>query len=382
MSRVLLAFYNGIYDEQNPRKIPCWYDGLVNGLEKCGHEVFLWQLSEFGSLNTFFSEADKMSIKAFEPELCLSFNNVLPDVTNVANCPVVTIIVDSAKYLSNVDLLKNRIVGTFQEADISYLVENYQCSKKNIFLCSPYTEIKPDAAMIPSVNISFIGTRFGVPRSAEMGAFASNSESLEQYCRCLEYVKKNPLVNEENVLEECNVTSRDVIEKINVSDMLSLLSAEKRIRTLSAIIDLGLELYGTRSWLERYHFDSRINASYVDKEVFSVEHNQYIYNHSKIGINISHLQAVDGFPWRVLDIMSSNACLVTDWHDGFKKYFNGLDIPIYRDEFEAREVCKSLLTDEVARRQIVNECNNYTKKNFSLEKFLKQLQEVTGVNLA
>lgn len=135
MSRVLLAFYNGIYDEQNPRKIPCWYDGLVNGLEKCGHEVFLWQLSEFGSLNTFFSEADKMSIKAFEPELCLSFNNVLPDVTNVANCPVVTIIVDSAKYLSNVDLLKNRIVGTFQEADISYLVENYQCSKKkHIFM--------------------------------------------------------------------------------------------------------------------------------------------------------------------------------------------------------------------------------------------------------
>lgn len=381
MSNILLALYNGIYDKEEPEKLPCWYDGFLKGLKKNGHSVFLWQIKEFGTKETILTNEDRISIKEFNPELCIAFNNVLPDVSKITDCPVVTIIVDSAKYLSNVKLLKNRLVGTIQEADIRYLHENYECQMENIFLYSPYTEIHPDKAILPTMNISFIGTRFGVPRNAEIGAFAKNDVELREYIRCVEYIKRNPIVSEEQVIRECHVTCREVIEKIDVADIISLLSAEKRIRTLSTIVDLGLKLYGTRSWLERYHFDSRLNMSFVDKEIFSLEQNQDIYNHSKIGINVSHIQAVDAFPWRIVDIMSSNACLVTDWHDGFKKYFNGLKIPIYKDEHEAREICKELLKDERARKQIVDECNIYTREKFSLDIFLKQLYEVTGVVL-
>lgn len=381
MARVLLAFYNGIYDQNNLEKIPCWYDGLIKGLKKNGHQIFLWQIREFGVKETSFSEADRNLIKTFDPELCLSFNNVLPDEKGLIDCPVITIIVDSVKYLSNIELLKSRIIGTIQKADFQYLVNNYKCSDKKIFLYNPYTEIKPDKSVSQDVNISFIGTRFGVPRNAEIGAFANDREALMEYCKCIEYIKRDPLVSEEIVLNACNVTKYEVREKLNVANVLLLLSAEKRVRILSAVVDLGLQLYGTRTWLEKYHFDSRINMAFVDKEIYSLDQNQLVYNRSKIGINISHMQAVDGFPWRILDIMSSNACLVTDWHEGFKKYFGGLYIPIYQDEFEARDICKELLKDEMARRQIVNECNDYIKDKFSLNVFLKQLQELTGVSL-
>lgn len=135
----------------------------------------------------------------------------------------------------------------------------------------------------------------------------------------------------------------------------------------AVLVVFASELYGTRSWLEKYHFDSRLNIAYVDKEVFSIEHNQNIYNRTKIGLNVSHLQAVDEFLWRVLDILSSNAFLVTDWHNQFKTRFDGLCFPVFRDEQEARDICKHLLDDEDERRQIVEESNQYVARNFSID---------------
>lgn len=166
-----------------------------------------------------------------------------------------------------------------------------------------------------------------------------------------------------------------------VSDVLHMLSAEKRARTLSNLVDLGLKLYDTRSWLEGYYFYSRLNMAYEDKEVYSIEHNQNIYNRTKIGLNVSHLQAVDGFPWRVLDILSSNACLVTDWHDQFATKFEGVDFRVYLDEHEARDICKHLLDDEAERRQIVEESNQYVSRNFSINYFFEEIARITDTNL-
>ena len=381
MSRVLLALYNGLYDSTDCEKLPCWYDSIVKGLRKRGHSVFLWQIKEFAPPKTNFGETDKDFLKEYAPDICLSFNNVLPNIDGIVDCPVVTILVDSVKYLSNNDLLNNRIIGCFQYANYAYLIDKYGCAKDHVHILTPFTEIRPNSNIMPNTNISFIGTRFGVPKHAEIGYFSIDKGTRDEYCACLEYIKKNPLVDEEDVFSACSVQSEYVRSNLVVSDVLSMLSAEKRVRTLSAIVDLGLELYGTRSWLERYHFDSRLNAAFVDREVYSLEHNQEIYNRSKIGLNVSHVQAVDGFPWRVLDILSSNSCFVTDWHDKFKTCFDGLYFPVYHDEYEAREICKMLLRDETARKQIVEDCNKYVCNNYSIDIFLGQLSDISGINL-
>ena len=381
MSKIVLAFYNGLFDKSDPNKVPCWYESIVRGLRRKGHSVFLWQIDIFSPEKTFFSEDEIASLKEFAPDICLSFNNVLPDTSVFLSCPVFTIIVDSIMYLSNTELLDNRQVGCFQHADKKCLVEKYNINEEQVFVLPPFSEIKPDASIIQDVNISFIGTRFGVPRRAEIGFYSSSKDTIREYCRCIEYIMKNPLVDEKNVLDSCNVQSEFVRSNIVVSDILNMLSVEKRVRTLSNLVDLGLELYGTRSWLAKYHFDSRLNIAYVDKEVFSIEHNQNIYNRTKIGLNVSHLQAVDGFPWRVLDILSSNACLVTDWHDQFKTRFDGLYFPVFRDEHEARDICKHLLDDEDERRQIVEESNQYVARNFSIDYFFDEIARITGIKL-
>lgn len=295
--------------------------------------------------------------------------------------PVFTIIVDSVKYLSNKELLEDRLIGCFQYADKEYMVERYGINEERVFILPPFSEVKPDVSIQQDTNIAFIGSRFGVPRRAEIGFYSSSIETTEEYCRCIEYIKKNPLVDEKTVLDCCNVQSEFVRNNIVVSDVLHMLSTEKRVRTLSNIVDLGLKLYGTRSWLERYHFDSRLNIAYEDKEVYSIEHSQNIYNRTKIGLNVSHLQAVDGFPWRVLDILSSNACLVSDWHDQFATRFDELRFPVFHDEHEARDICKHLLEDDEARKQIVEESNIFVSRNYSIDNFFGEITRITGINL-
>ena len=109
--------------------------------------------------------------------------------------------------------------------------------------------------------------------------------------------------------------------------------------------------------------------------------NQNIYNKSKIGINVSHLQATSGFPWRVMDIMASNACLVTDYHEDFKRLFGNIPIPTYESELEAYEVCRQLIKDESRRKEIVLQCQEVIENKYRFRHLLPRLEEYSGITL-
>ncbi|MBQ7476490.1 MAG: glycosyltransferase family 1 protein, partial [Selenomonadaceae bacterium] len=83
-------------------------------------------------------------------------------------------------------------------------------------------------------------------------------------------------------------------------------------------------------------------------------------------------------PWRILDIMRSNACLVSDYHKDFDKFFPEDLFPVYEDEYEAREICKELLVDESKRRKIVRRCQNFAVENFSFDRIAKSVNELIG----
>jgi hypothetical protein len=383
MAKILIGLYNALYTNKPPFKFPCWYDGFIRGLSE-SNDLYIWQISEFGRKATFFTDEDKEKIRCFEPDLAISFNNVLPDLSDVSYCPEIILIVDSILYVSNLEYLLTNdrlFIGSFQEADLLAL-RDAGVDRNRLFVTRPYTAIKPDDSVKPDTNIAFIGSRFGIPADAEVKYFSDlGSEAVKKYGECLTYVASHPLIDKDKLIRDCKVMDQRIIDRINVSSMVMLLSAEKRVRVLSTIVDLGLSLYGTRTWLNKYHYDSRLNLAFIDQEVWTVEENQNIYNHAKVGINVSHVQAVDGFPWRIIDILSSNACLVSDYHSGFDTFLEGCYFPTYRDPFEARDLCRWLLRDDTARRQIVRECNLYVKDHFTLDKMLAQLEDITSVRL-
>ena len=206
-----------------------------------------------------------------------------------------------------------------------------------------------------------------------------SKEECEMMKNVLNHLRKNSQVTPTELVYKYNITSELVARSMNLRELLMALSAEHRIKVLSAVSDLGLDLYGTKNWQNAYYFNMDLNMAYIDKLVYSLKHTQDIYNSSKIGINVSHYQANSGFPWRVTDIMASNACLVSEHHSDFIRAFGNIPIPTYESEAEAREVCKRLLGDESRRRDIVLQCQEVINAKYRFKNLLLKLEEYSGV---
>lgn len=388
MAKILVAFFNCIDDLGNPNAMPAFYEAFVNGLDSVGNEVAVFSHKMFGTNFKPIDDATEQVIKEFAPDICFVFNNSFYDISDVVNCPIVIYEVDSPRYYSNKESIKCKpdryLYFIYQEDSRRTLIEEYGVKDEHIFLVPFFTEIYADASIKPTTNISFIGSLFAATSAMPFQSFMEQSPSEDEWKmmrECINHIRKNPQVTPTELVYEHNITSELVARSLNLPELVMMLSGEKRLRVLSAVADLGLDLYGTKNWGREYVFDVNLNMAYINKLVYSVSHNQEIYNTSKIGINVSHLQAISGFPWRVIDIMASNACLVSDYHSNFGKYFDNVPIPIYESETEAREVCKRLLEDEARREEIVLQCQEVVDGKYRFKHLLLKLEQYSGVTM-
>ena len=295
---------------------------------------------------------------------------------------------DSPRYFSNKENIRRNperyLYFIFQEDSRAILKENFEISDNRIFYAPFFSEVYADTAMEQTTNISFIGSLFYLGNTNIFESFIQQNPSEQEramMASCLKDLRENPQVTATELIYKHNITSELVARHMDLSQLLMMMSREKRLRVLSAVADLGLELYGTENWGNTYFEDSRLNMSYNSKKVYSIQHNQNIYNKSKIGINVSHLQATSGFPWRVMDIMASNACLVTDYHEDFKRLFGNIPIPTYESELEAYEVCRQLIKDESRRKEIVLQCQEVIENKYRFRHLLPRLEEYSGITL-
>ena len=160
------------------------------------------------------------------------------------------------------------------------------------------------------------------------------------------------------------------------------LSRSKRILTLAAVSDLGLELFGPEDWiLDGNSSTVELHCAYNLKQIYSLKQNQDLYNASKIGLNINHLQAQDGFSWRVLDIMASSACLVSEFTPNIKRFFPDIPIPTFTNAFEARGECQRLLKDDVFRKELTLMCQQEVDVRFRFKHVLPRIEELVGMSL-
>lgn len=380
MAKICVAFYNGLYNSADKSIMPAWYEVFLSGLKEYGNELLIFSIPKFRQEYGEIDDETKNNILDFNPDLYIAFNNVFYNL-DFLDCVQIAYEADTPIYWNNLEELKQskKLICIFGNGEADYL-RKLGIHSDRINIITPFTGVHFNDNNNPSINISFIGTRFGINRKEEMGYIAEIDETFrEDYFLCIQTILNNPNVDIGELRKI--VKNKDIINYVDVSRILMMMSSEKRVRVLSSVVDLGLDLYGTDSWMYRYHFDTRLNMAYKNKKVYSLIHNEEIYNNSKIAINISHYQAKDSFSWRVLDIMASNACLVTDSWSGVKKTFPELNIPIYEDEHQARYVCKKLLEDDSTRKEIVDSCHTIIDKKYRFKHHLRELEDISGVNL-
>jgi hypothetical protein len=154
------------------------------------------------------------------------------------------------------------------------------------------------------------------------------------------------------------------------------------LQTLGSVADLGLTVFGDSGWQKQYTHSIDLALSYDDSLVYSLEHNQDIYNKSKVSINVSHAQAVTGYPWRVLDILASDSVLVSDpQKDLIDDFGKDVSLQLYNNPFEAREISRKIIADDSLRKDIVAQQNEAINKNYRWEHRFFEMEKILKVSL-
>lgn len=387
MANILMAFHNGVVDENNPNALPIFYESFIDGLDKAGNVVYIFSHQFFGLDFGAINDESKAYIQSLNLDICFLFNNCFYDLSEIVDCPIVIYEVDSPAYFSNKNILRQKtdrfLYFAVQTDSVKKIQDEFGVSKERIFYVPFFSEVYADNSM-QKTNISFIGSKMLVNQYMMLNTFLQSNPSKEErilYQKCIEEIRNRPGITMDDLVQKLNLRSNSIIKYINIPETLMFLSDEKRIHILSSIVDLGLELYGTNNWGNDYYHDFRLNLAYNSRRVYTLKHNQEILNTSKIGINVSHLQATSGFPWRVMDIMASNACLVTDYHTDFDTLFKGIDLPIYTSKYEARDLCQKLLCDDSRRSEIVEQCQEVINEKYRFKYLLSKIEQYTGVTM-
>ena len=394
MAKIVLAFHNHLLYRitDNSVVIPAFYEGFIKGLQDAGNELLVYNHTMFWGDNDITSyiptEKVKFEISSFNPDLVILFNNSFYDISNIVNCPIIIYEVDSPLYYSNKKLLRESsdkfLYCTAQSSNVDLINRLYKVNKKNIIHIPFFSMIQPEEKPIKS-NVCFIGSKFcGFSPESTFNRFMKacpNDCDIEEFKKCIEILKKDVFLNEKEIFNIAQVKSEKVKFYFAKNDLIWFISDSNRIRTLSQIADLGLDLYGSKNWMSDLIYEPELTLSYKNINVSSLKQNQDIYNSSKIGININHMQATHGFSWRVCDIMASNACLVSSYTSDLKLLFPGVNIPTFTNRFEARELCIKLLNNENMRKDIVLECQEVINKKYRFENLLTRIESFTKINL-
>lgn len=389
MAKVFLAFFNGTEQDNPEGVLSCFYESFINGLINAGNQVIYIGHNSWGKDIVIPPPDDLVQqLKDFNPDLIILFNNNFYDLSDYFDCPIFIYEADIVKYYPNKANIKNKpdrykfLVG--QTDSIIYLNNEFGVKSENICLGQPFTEVQAEN-ISQATNISFIGTKFcGFYPTTAYNQFMQECPSEEEitiFKQIEESIIKNPYISAGELIIKHNLKSEKIIRCLNIDHLVFMISNRKRIQTLSQIADLGLDLYGTKNWISDLIYETELVLCYKNKSVYSLQHNQDIYNSSKLCININHTQATKGFAWRVCDIMASNGCLVSEFSPNFKQFFPNVPIPTFTNRFEAREQCLKLLNNENMRKDIVAQCQEIINQKYRFHNLLERFEDFLGINL-
>ena len=386
----LIYYFNSIGKAVSSNTMPPFYEAFIKGMKDNGNELLVYNCA-LGYLWSDHIEIPdcpqkiKNEILSFNPDLVMLFNDSFYNIVDFVECPIVVYEVDSPMYYTHKKLIR-KMPDRFkfcvaQSRSMDILKENYGVRKANIIHTPFFSELKRQDLELKN-NICFIGSKFTPYIPSPINNFLSLNPSQDEISLFKQYlneVKQNPYITYKE-LEQKFQTRSDKIEK-TFHYIVEFMSDWSRIGTLSAVSDLGLVLYGSASWGTDLPYEPDLTLSFNKKIIYSMQDNQDVYNSSKIGININHHQAADGFSWRVCDIMASNACLVSEYKNDLVKLFPHINIPTFQNKYEAREQCKKLLNNENLRKDIVCQCNEAIEKNYRFSNVIDKLEYITGVSL-
>ena len=389
MAKIFVALNNFSRDGNNYTAMPPFYESFLCGLKDAGNEVKCFQTKSIAGKARFscaLPEVYRELLYNFSPDLCILFNNNFWDISDVVDCPIVIYDVDSPLEWQLKDNLINNISRYLfvynQITGYEELVDYFGVTKSQCFYIPFFSEIHADPFIESENNIIFLGTNWCWKGYNFLNNFIRTTPSKSDIKKALEvldqYVKE-PLRAAHELYYELQNCPHSRINLGNLFRSATEISGLRRLKYLSAVSDLGLEINGYYWTIDMMSYFPELLACVGNKTIWTKQQTEKYYNRAKLSISTNHIQARGGFSFRACDVLASNACLVSEYSEDLKRLFPHL--PLFTSPQEARDTCKYLLENENLRLEIVSTSHDIIDRKFRFKNVLKNLEDCTGLKL-
>lgn len=401
MKRDVVAF---IHTYAKDGELGSYMAELVKGFEQNGCKLHLILTNDLvGNLaaTEFLPKVSEDKLIAFikqvDPAFIFSTNRggITKKMMRELDYPIVTWMVDRIPFLhhggTHKDLFfNNDYVVTSSKANVGRLEKIYPILQGRVFYYPFCTNIEHfSGEHEQNINISFVGTYFYCGQFTEILKRYKGSDKrvLKNILQLLSDVEHDYDLDFEKAITSYGLESVLVDFNLDIYKFKGLLanviSLNSRVQYLDVISDLGLKLYGTDNWVNVSQFSTSLLRCYqFDEFIKTRQQLVSLYQRSKIAVNVSHHQAVNGLPYRVFDIMASNALLITEYKedsDLFRLFGENMPVPMYKNKDELRELCKYYLENDAERKKVVKQCNKLVVNGFSFKDRVNDFYSLLGM---
>ena len=381
-----------------------FYDGFCEELRNHGNDVFRWNLCNYIQ-HTGWGESFTLNQKGkdvlaevydFAPDVVVGFNNACPlEIVNQTEIPVCLWDADAPNHFWHKDYIKQNVdryhyLG-FQAYSLGMYIDLFGIPQNRYAYCPAATTLRNEDLPLTQ-NISFIGNHF-------TDAIQFHSDHFKDNIEIMKFIRselaKNYHADADQLLSKYVSAKQQLVTPSLSKQFMRVWQSVKllnypgidRIQHLSNLADLGLSIYGPSSWKDMAGYYPNVAVCYNPEKIKSLEENARVYNSSKISVNISHPQATSAFSWRVMDIMASNSCVLTeykkDWQELFGIYLSDevRNAIVYVDKYDMRTKAVRLLENEELRKKCVKGCQDAIEKNGRWKVRLEKIGKILGIEL-
>jgi hypothetical protein len=399
-----IAFFG--YAWGSARKIDAYMREVVEAYGQLGFEVDVFLGNDFsadGIVTGFKADVDVTRLAAYIREqayvAAVSINNslLLPQIVEALEGRVVSVIVDGFNHLFCYDP-QDRYAAFRLDAHYACIGSQFEREllaqvpgiAGRVSLLSPATNgmLFPRQTVAATYPISWVAS---LPTDNTTAGFMSrlldNPSAYAVVEVCLRAIEATGdltalMADHAEVIE--GLAAQVPMTFRTFETMLqNVVTARQRVEVVSRLSPHGLALFGNREWARAMVLNQDVFAAFrPGPGASSHEDLLRIYNASLISVNLPQSLISESFQYRLLDVMSSNALLVTKRTpepDLYRVFGPDCPVPMYDSLAELEAICAHYLAHEDERRAVVAACNALVTPDFSFRSRCLDYLRLAGV---
>jgi glycosyl transferase family 1 len=223
-------------------------------------------------------------------------------------------------------------------------------------------------------DVGFMGA-LGADRFQDVLAFWQRRDP--QFVQILDSIIEDFLSDSSISLED-RYNNSDGTTRLPFSGFVVLYLEERstylrRLRFLQPLKDLGLATYGAAEWGNPAWAEQLVSCYSGEKPSYETDLPR-IYYHTKVNINVFHVQCVDSTNPRVYDVLAAGGFLLTEYRPEIEREFKiGQHLDCFHTPDEAREKAQYYLDNQQKREEIARAGQEFVLNNATYRHRVREL---------